>query len=79
VQPEGDPRAPRPSRAQGGSDEPWNLVGLCAVHHLRAIHGGYMRVTGRAPDGLRWEVAGRPFFAGGAPGEAGGHGQAWES
>jgi hypothetical protein len=44
------------SRARGGSDEPWNLVSLCAIHHLRGVHGGYLRVRGRAPDGLLWEV-----------------------
>jgi hypothetical protein len=43
-------------RSRGGSDEPWNLVGVCACHHLRGIHGGYIRVRGRAPDGLVWEV-----------------------
>jgi hypothetical protein len=42
-----------------------NLVGLCLVHHLRAVHGGYLRVTGRAPDALVWEV-----LAAAAPGPA---------
>ena len=43
-------------RSQGGEDAEENLVGLCLVHHLRAVHGGYLRVTGRAPDALVWEV-----------------------
>jgi 5-methylcytosine-specific restriction endonuclease McrA len=43
-------------RAQGGSDDPSNLVSLCAAHHLHGIHGGYIRVTGKAPDQLRWEL-----------------------
>jgi hypothetical protein len=43
-------------RSQGGTDEEWNLISLCAVHHLRGIHGGYIRVSGRAPDGLVWEL-----------------------
>jgi hypothetical protein len=43
-------------RSLGGGDEPENLVGVCAFHHLRGIHGGYLRVWGRAPDGLVWEV-----------------------
>jgi hypothetical protein len=43
-------------RSQGGGDEPENLVALCACHHLRGVHGGYIRVRGRAPDGLVWEV-----------------------
>ncbi|HEY6004453.1 MAG TPA: HNH endonuclease signature motif containing protein [Anaeromyxobacter sp.] len=43
-------------RSQGGTDDPENLVALCACHHLRGIHGGYMRVRGLAPDRLVWEV-----------------------
>jgi hypothetical protein len=43
-------------RAQGGGDEPENLLALCACHHLRGIHGGHLRVHGKAPDGLRWEL-----------------------
>ncbi|HZR08223.1 MAG TPA: hypothetical protein VFA79_06550, partial [Myxococcales bacterium] len=34
---------------------PSNLVSICAAHHLRGIHGGLLRVTGSAPDGLVWE------------------------
>jgi len=44
-------------RSRGGRDEPENLVSLCAGHHLHGIHAGYIRVSGRAPDQLRWEVA----------------------
>jgi hypothetical protein len=51
-------------RSWGGGDEDGNLVSLCACHHLRAIHGGYMRVWGTAPDRLEWEVCGLPFRAG---------------
>jgi hypothetical protein len=43
-------------RSRGGSDDPWNLVALCALHHLVGIHGGYIRVRGRAPDRLFWEI-----------------------
>ena len=50
-------------RSQGGSDEDWNLVSLCAAHHLNGIHGGRIRVTGRAPDGLVWEFGIRRSFA----------------
>jgi hypothetical protein len=46
-------------RSRGGSDGPWNRTGVCPCHHLRGIHGGYIRVTGRAPDGLVWEVGPR--------------------
>jgi hypothetical protein len=39
-------------------------VTLCAFHHLRGIHAGRVRCTGRAPDGLRWQLGIR---AGAAP------------
>ena len=42
-------------RSRGGTDDPSNLVSLCAAHHLFGIHGGRIRVTGRAPDELLWE------------------------
>ncbi|HEX8908020.1 MAG TPA: HNH endonuclease [Anaeromyxobacteraceae bacterium] len=43
-------------RSAGGSDDPANLTSLCAAHHLVGVHRGYLRVTGTAPDRLRWEV-----------------------
>jgi hypothetical protein len=43
-------------RSAGGSDDPSNLVSLCAFHHLYGVHGGWLRVRGRAPDRLAWEV-----------------------
>jgi len=43
-------------RSAGGTDDHWNLVSLCAAHHLHCVHMGWIRVTGRAPDGLRWEL-----------------------
>ncbi|ACG73328.1 HNH nuclease [Anaeromyxobacter sp. K] len=45
-------------RAHGGPDVPWNLASLCAPHHLVAIHGGFLRVRGRAPHALEWKFAG---------------------
>jgi HNH endonuclease len=42
-------------RSQGGTDDPENLVSLCAAHHLYGIHGGRMRVSGTAPDNLTWQ------------------------
>jgi len=48
-------------RSQGGEDEEWNLTTLCVGHHLHAVHGpaaGTVRVSGRAPYGLRWEMGG---------------------
>ena len=53
-------------RSQGGSDDPSNLVAVCAVHHLRALHEGLLRVTGKAPDDLRWVLADGQIFRGGA-------------
>jgi len=41
-------------RSDGGSDVVWNLVGLCASHHLRAIHHGYLTVEGSAGGRLVW-------------------------
>ena len=46
-------------RSHGGSDELKNQVGLCAFHHLRCIHGGWLRVIGLAPDGLTWILRGK--------------------
>lgn len=46
-------------RSHGGSDDPTNQVGLCAFHHLWCIHGGFLAVFGRAPDGLTWLLRGR--------------------
>ncbi|MFL5391837.1 MAG: HNH endonuclease, partial [Myxococcales bacterium] len=58
-------------RSHGGPDELGNLAGLCAVHHLRGVHGGWIRVTGTAPDRLRWEIVtappGRSRFLGPEP------------
>jgi hypothetical protein len=52
------------SRAQGGSDDPANQVTLCPCHHLRGVHGGWLRVRGTAPDRLVWEVGGKVFTGG---------------
>jgi hypothetical protein len=54
-------------RSHGGSGDPSNLVGLCASHHLHGVHLGYLRVTGQAPDKLRWEMAAPPVSS---PGRA---------
>lgn len=53
-------------RSHGGGDDPENLVGLCAFHHLCCVHGGWLRVTGRAPDALTWILRGR-VWTGPAP------------
>jgi hypothetical protein len=46
-------------RSHGGGDELANQLGLCAFHHLRCIHGGYLLVFGRAPDALTWFLGGK--------------------
>ncbi len=43
-------------RSRGGGNERENLVSLCAAHHLHAVHRGWIRVRGRAPDGLEWQL-----------------------
>jgi hypothetical protein len=47
-------------RSAGGGDEASNLTTLCAWHHLRGVHGGRMRLSGRAPDALRFSLATPP-------------------
>jgi hypothetical protein len=47
-------------RSAGGSDEPANRVTLCAFHHQRCLHAGLLRVRGRAPDHLVFELGLRP-------------------
>jgi hypothetical protein len=46
-------------RSRGGPDAPWNEIAVCAIHHLRCIHRGYVLVTGTAPDGLAWVLGER--------------------
>lgn len=50
--------------SRGGGDHPSNLVGLCAAHHLHGVHRGWVRVQGRAPDQLIWELGERVPGAG---------------
>jgi hypothetical protein len=47
-------------RSRGGDDGRDNRITVCAAHHLRGIHGGTIRVTGRAPDRLAWAIGCRP-------------------
>jgi hypothetical protein len=51
-------------RSRGGDHGRDNRITVCAAHHLRGIHGGTIRVTGRAPDRLAWAIGCR---AGGPP------------
>jgi hypothetical protein len=47
-------------RSAGGSDALANRTTLCAFHHLRGVHSGRIRVRGRAPGALRFELGLRP-------------------
>jgi len=47
-------------RSAGGGDESENLISLCAAHHLQCVHNGWVRVTGKAPDQLHWQLGVRP-------------------
>jgi hypothetical protein len=47
-------------RSAGGADDPSNRITLCAFHHQRCLHAGLLRVRGRAPDDLVFEVGLRP-------------------
>jgi hypothetical protein len=47
-------------RSQMGGGEHDNRVTVCAFHHLRGIHAGTFRVTGRVSKVLVWEVGVRP-------------------
>ncbi|MFH1144375.1 MAG: HNH endonuclease [Candidatus Eisenbacteria bacterium] len=46
-------------RSQGGSDDPSNLSTICHRHHRHGIHAGYVRITGKAPHALRFELGRR--------------------
>ncbi len=58
-------------RSHGGSDDLENQVALCPFHHLFCIHRGYLKVVGRAPDGLRWFLLGVPWNGPGREADAG--------
>jgi hypothetical protein len=47
-------------RSAGGSHAPGNRLALCAFHHQRCLHAGLLRVQGRAPGGLVFELGVRP-------------------
>ena len=48
-------------RSQCGPDDEWNLAFLCSTHHLELLHQrGLIRVHGRAPDHLVFELGIRP-------------------
>jgi hypothetical protein len=43
-------------RSAGGGDDLANLTTLCAAHHQRCVHAGVIRISGRAPDRLVFEM-----------------------
>jgi hypothetical protein len=51
-------------RSHRGPDEPWNLTTLCAWHHQRGAHGTGLKVRGRAPDDLVFELGVGRFLSG---------------
>ena len=51
-------------RSQGGTNDRDNRVALCAFHHLRGVHQGYIKITGAASVGLRFELPLGTFGAG---------------
>ena len=46
-------------RSAGGSDAAENQTTLCAFHHLRGVHEGRVRISGRAPHDLWFELGTR--------------------
>jgi hypothetical protein len=50
-------------RSAGGSDDPDNLISVCAAHHLHGIHMGWVRVRRVGVGRLRWQLGVRPGFA----------------
>jgi hypothetical protein len=51
---------PSPGAAKGstagGGDDLANLTTLCAAHHQHGVHTGVIRISGRAPDELIFEL-----------------------
>jgi hypothetical protein len=46
--------------SQGGPNTADNKVPLCHGHHQHSVHPGYARVSGKAPQSIRWELGCRP-------------------
>ncbi|MFO0584185.1 MAG: HNH endonuclease signature motif containing protein [Anaeromyxobacter sp.] len=45
-------------RSQGGSDDDWNRMPLCAYHHLVVVHEGFATITGVFPEAVEFRVNG---------------------
>jgi len=52
-------------RSRGGGNEIENRVALCAAHHLRGVHAGYLAVEGRAGENLVWRFGGETWSTSG--------------
>jgi len=46
-------------KSQGGSDDLWNRICLCAMHHRIAKHLGLARIWGKAPDDVWFQMGNR--------------------
>ena len=46
-------------KSRGGSDELWNRLCLCAVHHRIAKHLGLAKIWGTAPDDIYFQIGNR--------------------
>jgi len=51
-------------RSRRGGGRAWNLLTLCVVHHQYLVHAGLVRVYGRAPDRLVFEMGVGRFASG---------------
>jgi len=49
-------------RSHGGSDAVWNIIALCAAHHLQAVHRGRLDVTGKAGERVIWRFGTEEVF-----------------
>jgi hypothetical protein len=47
-------------RSQLGPDEMWNLLFLCYLHHVPGVHRRCIRVSGRVPERVVFELGIRP-------------------
>jgi hypothetical protein len=47
-------------RAQGGSNDAWNLTTLCAGHHVHGLHAGVLVMGGWAPEKLATKLGIHP-------------------
>jgi len=51
-------------RSRRGGGRAWNLLTLCVAHHQYLVHAGLVRITGRAPDRLVFEMGVGRFASG---------------